>query len=47
MKPILRPYQSDKDYWCVREFLREVSFHNNRHDMLRGMLLGIKERAEK
>jgi mycothiol synthase len=32
MKPTLRPYQTEEDYWCVREFLREVSMHNNRHD---------------
>ena len=32
MKPILRNYQVEEDYWCIREFLRDVSLHNNRHD---------------
>jgi len=32
MKPTHRPYQSEEDYWCIREFLREVSLHNNRRD---------------
>lgn len=32
MKPIQRPYQTEDDYWRIREFLREVSLHNNRHD---------------
>jgi ribosomal protein S18 acetylase RimI-like enzyme len=32
MKPIMRPYQSEEDYWCIREFLRDVSMRNNRHD---------------
>jgi GNAT superfamily N-acetyltransferase len=32
MKPTSRSYQTEEDYWCVREFLREVSMHNNRHD---------------
>ena len=32
MKPILRNYQTEEDYWCIREFLREVSILNNRHD---------------
>ena len=32
MKPIQRPYQTEEDYWCIREFLREVSLHNNRRD---------------
>lgn len=32
MKPILRNYQTEEDYWCIREFLRDVSLHNNRHD---------------
>src|SRR5512134_3143175 len=32
MKPIMRPYQTDEDYWCIREFLREVSLHNCRRD---------------
>jgi len=32
MKPTMRNYQTEEDYWCIREFLREVSLHNNRHD---------------
>src|SRR5512133_28992 len=32
MKPIMRNYQSDEDYWCIREFLRAVSICNDRHD---------------
>jgi hypothetical protein len=32
MKPNPRTYQFEEDYWCIREFLREVSLHNNRHD---------------
>lgn len=32
MKPIMRNYQTDEDYWRIREFLREVSMLNNRHD---------------
>ncbi|HEX6035208.1 MAG TPA: GNAT family N-acetyltransferase [Anaerolineales bacterium] len=32
MKPTLRNYQSEEDYWCIREFLREVSLLNDRHD---------------
>ncbi|HEX5808372.1 MAG TPA: GNAT family N-acetyltransferase [Anaerolineales bacterium] len=32
MKPIQRNYQTEEDYWCIREFLREVSILNNRHD---------------
>ncbi len=32
MKPIMRNYQTEEDYWCIREFLREVSILNNRHD---------------
>jgi mycothiol synthase len=32
MKPIVRNYQSEEDYWCIREFLREVSLQNCRHD---------------
>lgn len=26
------PYQTEEDYWRIREFLREVSLHNDRHD---------------
>lgn len=32
MKPILRTYQNENDYWRVREFLRQVSLLNERHD---------------
>ena len=32
MKPILRAYQTENDYWSIREFLREVSLLNDRHD---------------
>ena len=32
MKLTLRAYQDEKDYWHIREFLREVSLSNNRHD---------------
>jgi mycothiol synthase len=32
MRPILRPYQTDEDYWRIREFLRTVSLLNDRHD---------------
>lgn len=31
MEPTLRTYQND-DYWRIREFLREVSLLNDRHD---------------
>jgi hypothetical protein len=32
MKPTQRPYQTEEDYWRIREFLRKVSMHNDRHD---------------
>jgi len=32
MKPTLRTYQTENDYWQIREFLREVSLLNDRHD---------------
>jgi GNAT superfamily N-acetyltransferase len=32
MKPTLRNFQFEEDYWRIREFLREVSMQNNRHD---------------
>jgi len=38
MKPILRNYQSEEDYWCIREFLREVSMLNNCHDFAWSLL---------
>ena len=27
---IMRPYQNEEDYWCIREFLREVTILNQR-----------------
>jgi GNAT superfamily N-acetyltransferase len=32
MKQTIRNYQSEEDYWCIREFLREVFLLNGRHD---------------
>ena len=32
MKPTMRNYQSEEDYWCIREFLREVTIHNDYHE---------------
>jgi GNAT superfamily N-acetyltransferase len=32
MKPMPRPYQTEEDYWYIREFLREASMYNIRHD---------------
>jgi GNAT superfamily N-acetyltransferase len=32
MKPTLRLYRDKHDYWQIREFLREVSLLNDRHD---------------
>jgi GNAT superfamily N-acetyltransferase len=32
MKPTLRTYRNENDYWQIREFLREVSLLNDRHD---------------
>jgi len=32
MKPILRTYKAENDYWRIREFLRELSLLNDRHD---------------
>jgi GNAT superfamily N-acetyltransferase len=32
MKPTMQPYQTDDDYWRIREFLREASLLNDRHD---------------
>jgi mycothiol synthase len=32
MRAIMRTYQCDEDYWCIREFLRDVSMANNRRD---------------
>jgi len=38
MKPIQRNYQLEEDYWSIREFLREVSLHNNRHEFAWSLL---------
>jgi len=38
MKPILRNYRIDEDYFRIREFLREVSLYNNRHDFAWSLL---------
>ncbi len=32
MKPTMRNYQTEEDYWRIREFLREVTIHNERHE---------------
>ena len=32
MKPTMRNYQTQEDYWCIREFLRQVSIHNDHHE---------------
>lgn len=32
MKPTVRTYQNENDCWQIREFLREVSLLNDRHD---------------
>jgi mycothiol synthase len=32
MQPIMRMYQNENDYWRIRQFLREVSLLNDRHD---------------
>ena len=32
MKPVMRNYQTDEEYWRIRDFLREVSILNDRHD---------------
>ncbi|HET9913852.1 MAG TPA: GNAT family N-acetyltransferase [Anaerolineales bacterium] len=32
MKPIMRNYQTEEDYWRIRGFLRNVSLCNDRHD---------------
>jgi GNAT superfamily N-acetyltransferase len=38
MEPVMRSYQTEEDYWCIREFLREVSIANNRHDFAWSLL---------
>ena len=32
MRPTQRPYQNEEDYWRIREFLRDISLRNGRHD---------------
>lgn len=32
MKPTKCPYHTGEDYWCIREFLREVLLLNNCRD---------------
>lgn len=32
MTASFRPYRSEEDYWLIRQFLREVSLLNDRHD---------------
>jgi GNAT superfamily N-acetyltransferase len=34
----MRNFQTEEDYWCIREFLREVSILNNRHDFAWSLL---------
>ena len=38
MRPTMRTYQTEEDYWCIREFLREASMLNNRHDFAWSLL---------
>jgi mycothiol synthase len=38
LKPIMRKYETEEDYWCIREFLREVSMLNDRHDFAWSLL---------
>ena len=38
MKLIMRNYQTEQDYWSIREFLREVSLLNDRHDFAWSLL---------
>jgi mycothiol synthase len=32
MKPVVRPYQTEDDFWRMREFLRQVFMLNDRHE---------------
>ncbi len=32
MKPIMRSFQTEEDYWRIRQFLRQVSLLNECHD---------------
>ena len=38
MKLTMRTYQTEEDYWRIRQFLREVSLLNNRHDFAWSLL---------
>jgi mycothiol synthase len=38
MHPILRAYQDEGDYWRIRQFLRQVSLLNDRHDFAWSLL---------
>jgi len=38
MKPAMRNYQSEEDYWRIRQFLREASLLNDRHDFAWSLL---------
>ena len=38
LKPTMRTYQYEGDYWRIREFLREVSMLNDRHEFSRSLL---------
>jgi mycothiol synthase len=32
MKPVMRNYQAEEDYWRIRAFLREIAIHNDYRD---------------
>jgi len=36
MKPTMRKYQKAEDYWCIREFLREVGYRYTAQSWFRG-----------
>src|SRR5688500_13725452 len=38
MTAAMRAYQKEEDYWCIREFLREASVLNHRHDFAWSLL---------
>src|SRR5688572_21295789 len=38
MKPKMRNYQTEEDYWCIRQFLRQVSLLNDRRDFAWSLL---------
>jgi mycothiol synthase len=33
LKPTFRPYQTEEDFWRMREFLRQAFMHNNRREI--------------